>query len=48
VGARVSKLDKSAFTDAEMQNIMGADSAAVTLDPRCQRRSNLLKMDQGG
>ncbi len=27
VGARVSKLDKSAFTDAEMKNIMDADSA---------------------
>lgn len=27
VGARVSKVDKSAFTDAERQNIMGADSA---------------------
>jgi hypothetical protein len=26
VGARVSKVDKSAFTDAEIQNIMGADS----------------------
>jgi len=26
VGARVSKVDKSAFTDAEMKTIMGADS----------------------
>jgi hypothetical protein len=26
VGARVSKVDKTAFTDAEIQNIMGADS----------------------
>ena len=27
VGARVSKIDKSAFTDSEMQAIMSADSA---------------------
>ena len=27
VGARVSKQDKSAFSDTEMKNIMGADSA---------------------
>jgi hypothetical protein len=30
VGARVSKVDKSAFTDAERQNIMGADSDAAS------------------
>src|SRR5271155_2356533 len=29
VGARVSKQDKSAFTDAEMKNIMDADSTAA-------------------
>jgi hypothetical protein len=40
-GARVSKLDKSAFTDAEIQNIMGADSdgspwtPAASADPTC-------------
>jgi hypothetical protein len=43
VGARVSKTDKSAFTQAEMQTIMGADSAgtpwtsAVSDDPTCLR-----------
>ena len=43
VGARVSKLDKSAFTDAEMQTILGADSAgspwtpAASADPACLR-----------
>jgi hypothetical protein len=41
VGARVSKLDKSAFTDTEMQSIMGADSApspwtpVTSDDPTC-------------
>ena len=41
VGARVSKLDKSAFTDAEMKTIMGADLAgsewtpAPSDDPTC-------------
>ncbi len=41
VGARVSKVDKSAFTDAEMQNIMGADSdgtpwkSTPSDDPTC-------------
>jgi hypothetical protein len=33
VGARVSKLDKSAFTDAEMKNIMSADSAGSSWTP---------------
>ena len=33
VGARVSKLDKSAFTAAEMQTIMGADSAGSSWTP---------------
>lgn len=43
VGARVSKQDKSAFSPAELQNIMGADSNgspwAVTAssDPTCLR-----------
>lgn len=43
VGARVSKQDKSAFTNAEMQNIMGADLAGSTWtpassdDPACSR-----------
>jgi hypothetical protein len=43
VGARVSKLDKSAFTDAEMKTIMDADSAgspwtsAPSDDPTCLR-----------
>ena len=43
VGARVSKVDKSAFTDAEMQTIMGADSVASPWtstpsdDPTCLR-----------
>jgi len=42
-GARVSKLDKSAFTDAEMKTILGADSAgspwipAASNDPTCLR-----------
>lgn len=41
VGPRVSKVDKSAFTEAEMQNIMGADSngspwtSAPSTDPTC-------------
>ena len=41
VGARVSKVDKSAFTDAEMKNIMDADLAGSTWtsttsdDPTC-------------
>jgi hypothetical protein len=41
VGARVSKRDKSAFTDAEMQTIMSADSAGTPWtsetsdDPAC-------------
>jgi hypothetical protein len=41
VGARISKQDKSTFTDAEMQNIMGADLAGSTWastpsdDPTC-------------
>jgi len=43
VGARVSKLDKSAFTAAEMQTIMDADSTgspwtpAPSDDPTCLR-----------
>jgi hypothetical protein len=41
VGARVSKQDKSAFTDTELKNIMGADSNAspwavtASNDPAC-------------
>jgi hypothetical protein len=41
VGARVSKLDKTAFTDAEMQLIMGADLggsqwiSTPSTDPTC-------------
>jgi len=41
VGARVSKTDKSAFTDAELQSIMGADagdskwSSTASDDPTC-------------
>jgi hypothetical protein len=43
VGARVSKTDKSAFTDAEMKTIMSADSTgspwtpAPSDDPTCLR-----------
>jgi hypothetical protein len=43
VGARVSKVDKSAFTNAEMKTIMDADSAgtpwvpASSDDPTCLR-----------
>ena len=43
VGARVSKVDKSAFTDAEMKTIMTADSAGSpwtptpSNDPTCLR-----------
>jgi hypothetical protein len=33
VGARVSKMDKSAFTDAEMKNIMDADTAGSAWTP---------------
>ena len=33
VGARVSKIDKTTFTDAEMQNIMTADSAGSPWTP---------------
>src|SRR5476651_2293424 len=33
VGARVSKMDKSAFTDAEMKTIMDADSAGLPWAP---------------
>jgi predicted lipoprotein with Yx(FWY)xxD motif len=41
VGARVSKLDKSTFTDIEMQNIMSSDSneskwtSVASTDPSC-------------
>ena len=41
VGARFTKVDKSPFTDADMQNIMTADSASdawtstVSSDPTC-------------
>ena len=41
VGARVSKQDKTAFTDTEMKNIMGADSdgspwtVTASSDPAC-------------
>jgi hypothetical protein len=43
VGARVAKVDKSAFSDAELQTILNADSAAgslpwsvaVSTDPTC-------------
>jgi hypothetical protein len=41
VGARVSKLDKNAFTDIEMQNIMSSDSneskwtSVASSDPSC-------------
>ena len=41
MGARVSKVDKSAFTDAEMKNIMDADStvspwvSTSSDDPTC-------------
>jgi hypothetical protein len=43
VGARVSKVDKSAFTDAEMKTIMDADSegapwtSTASDDPTCLR-----------
>ena len=43
VGARVAKVDKSAFTEAEMQRIMGADSGGFSWtstpsdDPTCLR-----------
>jgi len=43
VGARVTKHDKTAFTDAEMKNIMDADStaapwtSAASDDPTCLR-----------
>jgi hypothetical protein len=43
VGARVSKVDKSAFTDAEMKTIMDADTAGTPWtstpsdDPTCLR-----------
>ena len=34
VGARVSKLDKSAFTDAELQTILAADSGGSQWTPK--------------
>jgi hypothetical protein len=49
VGARVSKVDKSAFTDAEMKNIMGADStdspwnSISSTDPTCLQWSRADK-----
>jgi hypothetical protein len=49
VGARVSKVDKSAFTDAEMKTIMDADSANTSWipissnDPTCLQWSRADK-----
>ena len=49
VGARVSKVDKSSFTDAETQNILAADSAGgawtptTSDDPTCLRWSRADK-----
>jgi hypothetical protein len=49
VGARVTKQDKSAFSDAELKNIMAADSigagwtAAASSDPTCLRWTRVDK-----
>ena len=47
VGARVSKLDKSAFTDAEMQTIMGADSAGSSWTPTSSDDPTCLRWTRG-
>jgi hypothetical protein len=47
VGARVSKLDKSAFTDAEMKNIMSADSAGMPWIPVPSDDPTCLKWIRG-
>ncbi|HEV3273139.1 MAG TPA: hypothetical protein VGZ93_13250 [Candidatus Methylacidiphilales bacterium] len=46
-GARVSKTDKSAFTDAEMKNIMSADSAKFPWTPTPGDDPSCLKWTRG-
>ena len=47
VGARVSKVDKSAFTDAEMKTIMGADSAGSPWTPTPSDDPTCLQWTRG-
>lgn len=47
VGARVSKLDKSVFTEAEMQTIMSADSAGTPWTPTPSDDSTCLRWTRG-
>jgi hypothetical protein len=47
VGARVSKLDKSAFTDPEMKNIMGADLAGSSWTPTASDDPTCLQWSRG-
>jgi hypothetical protein len=47
VGARVSKLDKSAFTDSEMKNIMDADLAGSSWTPTASADPTCLQWTRG-
>ncbi len=47
VGARVSKTDKSAFTDAEMQGIMDADTAGGKWVPGASSDPSCLQWSRG-
>ena len=47
VGARVSKNDKSAFTDAEMQTIMTADSSGLPWTPTPSSDPTCLQWTRG-
>jgi hypothetical protein len=47
VGARVSKLDKSAFTNAEMKTIMDADSTESPWTPTSSDDPTCLKWTRG-
>jgi hypothetical protein len=47
VGARVSKLDKSAFTDPEMKNIMSADLAGSSWTPTASDDPICLQWTRG-
>jgi hypothetical protein len=47
VGARVSKLDKSAFTDPEMKNIMDADLGGSSWTPTASNDPTCLQWIRG-
>ena len=47
VGARISKQDKSAFTDTEMQNILAADQAASAWTPTTSDDPNSIRWIRG-